>query len=139
LTRSCGVFQFIDKVKHRTVVPAIAASAIRGDIETGRATTYKAAPVVSYVITVGGAVDEPPFKGVGDPSCGAAENPVVARRGIKVVEVAQGHVLPARHVVERAVECAAALGRRRGPYRAIERVAADIVTDPAVFVWRNRP
>ena len=37
----------IDKVKHRTVVPAIAATAIGGDIETGRATTYKAGPAVS--------------------------------------------------------------------------------------------
>jgi hypothetical protein len=92
-----------------------------------------------YVVTVGGAVDEPLFKGVGDPSWGAADHPVAARRGGKVVEVPQGHVLTARHVVEHAVEGAAALGRRRGRVLGHRAVAADIVTDPAVFVWRNRP
>jgi len=53
--------------------------------------------------------------------------------------VALGHVLPARHVVEHAVKGAPALGRRRGRVPAIKRVAADIVTDPAVLIWRNRP
>jgi hypothetical protein len=56
---------------------------------------------------------------------------VAARRGGKVVEVAQGHVLPPRHVVEHAVKGAAAFGRGRRRYRAVERVAADLVTDPA--------
>jgi len=45
-----------------------------------------------YVVTVGGTLDEPLFKGVGNASRGAADNPVAARRGGKVVEVAQGHV-----------------------------------------------
>src|SRR6516225_9607587 len=96
-----------------------------------------------YVVTVGGALDEPLFKGVGNPSRGAADDPVAARRGGKVVEVAQGHVLPPRHVVEHAVEGAAAFGRRRRRYRAVERVAADIVTDPAGYqgqgVGRGQP
>src|SRR5215469_16827516 len=84
-----------------------------------------------YIVTVGGALDEPLFKGVGNPSRGAADDPMAARRGGKVVEVAQGHILPPRHVVEHAVEGAAAFGRRRRRYRAVERIAADIVTDPA--------
>ena len=48
-----------------------------------------------YVVTVGGTLDEPLFKGVGNPRRGAADNLVAARRGGKVVEVAQGHILPA--------------------------------------------
>src|SRR5215831_15773575 len=65
-----------------------------------------------YIVTIGGALDEPLFKDVGNPSRGAADDPVAARCGGKVVEVAQGHVLPPRHVVEHAVEGAAAFGRR---------------------------
>src|SRR5215469_13296924 len=84
-----------------------------------------------YIVTVGGALDEPLFEGVGNPKWGAADDPVAARRGGKVVEVAQGHTLPPRHVVEHAVEGAAAFGRRRRRYRAVERVATDIITDPA--------
>src|SRR5215469_11010403 len=84
-----------------------------------------------YIVTVGGALDEPLFKGVGNPSRGAADDPVAARRGGEVVEVAQGHILPPRHVVEHTVEGAAGFGRRRRWYRSVERVATDIVTDAA--------
>src|SRR5215471_2509917 len=41
-----------------------------------------------YIVTVGGALDEPLFEGVGNPKWGAADDPVAARRGGKVVEVA---------------------------------------------------
>ena len=34
-----------------------------------------------YVVTVSGALDEPLFKGVGNPSRGAADDPVATRRG----------------------------------------------------------
>jgi hypothetical protein len=37
-----------------------------------------------YIVTVGGALDEPLFKGVGNPSRGAADDPMAARRGGKV-------------------------------------------------------
>src|SRR5215469_3066908 len=84
-----------------------------------------------YIVTVGGALDEPLFKGVGNPSWGAADDPMAARRGGEVVEVTQGHILPPRHLVEHAVEGAAGFGRRRRRYRSVELVAADIVADAA--------
>ena len=47
-----------------------------------------------YVVAIGGALGEPLFEGVGNPGWGAADNPVAARRGGKVVEVAQGKNRP---------------------------------------------
>src|SRR6516225_4088577 len=82
-----------------------------------------------YVVAIGGTLGEPLFEGVGNPSWGAADDPVAARRRGEVVEVAQGHVLPPRHLVEHAVEGAAGFGRRRRRYRCVERVATDIVAD----------
>jgi hypothetical protein len=34
-----------------------------------------------HIVTVGGTLDEPLFKGVGNSSWGAADDPVAARRG----------------------------------------------------------
>src|SRR6516162_1289974 len=46
-----------------------------------------------YIVTVGGTLEKPLFEGVGNPSRGAADDPMAAGRGGKVVEVAQGHIL----------------------------------------------
>src|ERR1700746_1506222 len=63
-----------------------------------------------YVVTIGDALDEPLFKGVSNASRGAADDPVATRRGGRVVEVAQGHILPPRRIVEHPMEGAAAFG-----------------------------
>jgi len=63
-----------------------------------------------YIVTVGGALDKPLFKGVGNPSWGAADDPVAARRGSKVVEVPAGSC-------SAAAPCRRARGGRYGRLR----------------------
>ena len=62
---------------------------------------------------------------------GAADDPVAARCGGQVVEVAQGHLLAPRGIEQHPRKGAAvAVGRRRR-HRPVERMARDVVADPA--------
>ena len=83
------------------------------------------------VETVRGFLDEPFLQRIGDALGGPAEDPVTAGRRREVVEIAQGHVLPAREFVEDTRESLAARVSRRSRHRRVERKAGHVVADPA--------
>src|SRR5262249_58753848 len=70
--------------------------------------------------------DEPFLENVGDPFRPAIDHPMAARGTSDIEQIAQSHLLPARHAQECLVERLAAMGLRNFRYRGVKRITREV-------------